>query len=914
VVFTVGQSRDEVVERTLIGEYVEKGVNHGRKVYQKVHDKSVPDYVDVLLYYWDNRDGERFRGWWFGNKLGGTQVWSHCEDSGLLPPSTGWRIPFDGEVRQTLVVMNKEAQAKEQAEQKLRALTEEVARAEGEARHLLEQTRSGQGDPEQLLPPQVAVLGELARKVMEAQRVAPQDYMKSFQSLGQQLRDAHGSLTSECTNIKAARQKAEQDQKMKAMEERDTAILEELLPEATEKTNTAEDMVEKTAITAEMITSCGEDADMVKQALEETERSAKAAQAAIGEARIYLNAKLASTRRFAEKVKERAGSELGKLQQQLQDAQTKLNPLKNVRQDWEQRKAAQRLVVEVEEKIVLAEVDVDRAEEMVTLLNSDTPTKDGLSQAQNALQVAEAHINKAVQLFETKKQAATGMPLEELSKLGPRGDAAKTRIAQLRSALKEADQRVMTDSYLEEATQKVLLVTDALGKLEDIESRFQDGIEISLEETLATVKSSETAAAAAQTASSMARMFIQMKILEVKRFSTGPAAEATKKLTDFQGQLEVATKRLAELKGGVNRRKRLALVKEAETRVSNAESLVEKVKEAAGIFADDTKLMELSAEEIREASEKTAACEKLANEALMEVRKFVTARQIEAKGKDASVEVSTELIKFQTRLGTAQTEVAKQRKLFTSVEQRLAVKRLLDDAEKKLKETEEKVAAATAAVAGLEELGQEEGAGKENDKAIKEAELAVREAQGYVRSTARFLETQSRSQGFAKDAMAKLEPRLKECQDKIASASTLIKAQSEKIFARGILHEAEQKVAECEAGLKKAVETEAPILQAEEGSEQASSQIAELEKAIQVAQSVASSAKTFISMKRLAVKRLTETESQAANEELTKMSATVDETLKKLSEMRTRSAELKRNAIRSQVKGGGKGVPARRAA
>merc|ERR1711953_423747 len=137
-------------------------------------------------------------------------------------------------------------------------------------------------------------------------------------------------------------------------------------------------------------------------------------------------------------------------------------------------------------------------------------------------------------------------------------------------------------------------------------------------------------------------------------------------------------------------------------------------KEAASIFADDGKLMELSADEIREASERTSACEKEANTMLMEVRKFVTARQIEAKGKDASVEVSTELIKFQTRLSTAQSEVSKQRKLFTSVEQRLAVKRALDEAEKKLAETEEKVAKAMAAIAGLEEIAND-GV----DKAIK---------------------------------------------------------------------------------------------------------------------------------------------------------------------------------------------------
>uniref|UniRef100_A0A7S0A754 Uncharacterized protein n=1 Tax=Pyrodinium bahamense TaxID=73915 RepID=A0A7S0A754_9DINO len=915
VVSTSGRDGNEVVVRTLVGEYIEKGVNHGRKVYMKAHDKAVADYVDVLLYYWDSRDGPSFEGWWFGNTLGGTQVWSHCKDSGLLPPGAGWKIPWDGPVRPTLVVRNKEALLKEEAEAKLQALSDEVSKAEAEASQVMEQAKSacssatvdGYTNAEQLLTPQVTALGEVVKKVQDSQRFAVGDIVKSFQHLSNTVKNLHDNLTGELNNMRTSRQKVEQDQKQKVVEERDTRILEELMPEALEKTNTAEDMVEKTVITSEMISSCGDDADMVKQAIEETERSAKAAQAAIGEARIYLNAKLASTRRFAERVRERASGELGKLQQQLQDAQNKLSPLKNVRQDYNQRKEAQKLVAEVEEKVVLAEVDVDRAEEMVSLLNADAPTKDGLTQAQTALQVAENHINKAMQLYETKKQSASGMPLEELSKLGPRGEAARTRITQLRSNLKEAGERVTTEGYLEEASDKVQAVTDALGKLEDSESRLQEGDEISLEETLATVKASEQLAAGAQTASSMARMFIQMKTLEVKRFSKGPSSEATQKLTDFQKQLEVATKRLIELKSGVNRRKRMALVREAESRVAKAEKLVETVKEAASIFADDAKLMELSPEEIREASEKTTVCEKEANEALMEVRKFVTARQIEAKGKDASVEISTELIKFQTRLSTAQSEVAKQRKLFTSVEQRLAVKRLLDEAEKKLNETEEKVAKAMEAVAGLDGLGMEPADdAKESDKMVKEAELAVQEAQISTRTTSRFLESQSRSQGFAKDAISKLEPRVKQCQDKVQSASTQIKERSEKIFARSIIHEAEAKVGECEAGLRKAQDAEAPFLQVEDGAvlDKASVMISEFERAIQAAQSVATSSKTFISMKRLTVKRLTDAASQTTNEALTKMQGTIDDVIKKLSEMRTRSAELKRAALRREVKGG----------
>lgn len=67
--------------------------------------------VDVFVYYWDGRDGPAFEGWWFGNQLGGTQVWSHCAGNGMTPPPTGWKIPWDGAVRPSLVVKRKAATA-----------------------------------------------------------------------------------------------------------------------------------------------------------------------------------------------------------------------------------------------------------------------------------------------------------------------------------------------------------------------------------------------------------------------------------------------------------------------------------------------------------------------------------------------------------------------------------------------------------------------------------------------------------------------------------------------------------------------------------------------------------------------------------------------------------------------------------
>jgi len=60
--------------------------------------------LDVLVYYWDDRDGPNFCGWWFGPKVGGDQVWAYNSERAMTPPTTGWRVPYDGPVDSTFVV------------------------------------------------------------------------------------------------------------------------------------------------------------------------------------------------------------------------------------------------------------------------------------------------------------------------------------------------------------------------------------------------------------------------------------------------------------------------------------------------------------------------------------------------------------------------------------------------------------------------------------------------------------------------------------------------------------------------------------------------------------------------------------------------------------------------------------------
>merc|ERR1712060_312950 len=64
--------------------------------------------LDVMLYYWDDRDGPNFCGWWFGPKVGGDQVWAyHPDKDSLIPPGNGWKVPYDGPTDPTFTLAMK---------------------------------------------------------------------------------------------------------------------------------------------------------------------------------------------------------------------------------------------------------------------------------------------------------------------------------------------------------------------------------------------------------------------------------------------------------------------------------------------------------------------------------------------------------------------------------------------------------------------------------------------------------------------------------------------------------------------------------------------------------------------------------------------------------------------------------------
>jgi len=84
------------------GSFTLHSDNHTKPVYKK---NVQVNNLDVMLYFWDERDGPNFCGWWFGPKVGGDQVWAyHPDKAATTPPNTGWRVPYDGPIDSSFVI------------------------------------------------------------------------------------------------------------------------------------------------------------------------------------------------------------------------------------------------------------------------------------------------------------------------------------------------------------------------------------------------------------------------------------------------------------------------------------------------------------------------------------------------------------------------------------------------------------------------------------------------------------------------------------------------------------------------------------------------------------------------------------------------------------------------------------------
>mmetsp|Transcript_24359 Transcript_24359/g.56133 ORF Transcript_24359/g.56133 Transcript_24359/m.56133 type:complete len:2250 (+) Transcript_24359:128-6877(+) len=923
---------DAAVVRTLTGDYAEHGNNHGRKVYRKPAGKG-PDAVDVFLYYWNDSDGASFQGWWFGNEVGGSQVWSHCSADAQTPPKAGWKVPWDGSVCEEMTIVptlrsavarpkppeSAGAQMDSSGSSVVTSIVDALSACIQHVKQTQEQAKTLAGgydnqealkEAEEALTPAVTEITEALKKYAEGRQRATGDQMKRLNAAQAQLRTLLQSVNMDLGKVRSAKKGLEQSLKDQELEQKDLLTFEEFIPEARHRAEAAEDAVEKAVITSELIAAAGDDLDEVKQAVQQTEEAVQEAQKIIGEARIVLNAKLGLSRKFeSQSVKQKATDEIAALQKQLQDCQAKLNPLKTARQDYVQREKAQKLVLEVLEKLGPAEVDVDRAEEASALVGTDSSSasaKEALQDAEKAVNAATDHILAAIRFIEAKKKAVVGAGRDELQKLEERAKESQKRLNDMKAAHKERVDKAHREQMLVEAAEKLQLVSESLAKAGEAESPFLLGVEeLPADQMITAVKACEAALTAANTATSAARMFLATKMVEAKRLSKEAGEGTLERLKELQEQLEEYTKKYNEIKKATTERKKEALMRESEDEVKKAEDLSTRAKELVGVLEDHEKLFAMSPAEVKKAASEALTAEAAATSALAKTKKFVTDRQIQAKSKDPSSNLSSELIKYQLRISTAIADMVRCKKACTGIDKRLEARKVVEEAKSRVSQAQGRLKTIEEKLEALKENTAQEIAkpSEETEKMVKEIEVGLAEAQASLKNAKSFYDTHSRASAMEKDDLVKLvQPTLQEAQEKFESMSSAIKEQIEKTKVAAIIQEAESKVVEVEKLKEEVEQAELRLLQgAELSAEEAGKALSHLETKVTEANQSATTTKTALAMKKLATKRLAGQSKDSTNQLLQELQDRIEAVSKVVLKAKRSIADQKAGTVRREV-------------
>lgn len=473
-----------------------------------------------------------------------------------------------------------------------------------------------------------------------------------------------------------------------------------------------------------------------------------------------------------------------------------------------------------------------------------------------------------------------------------------------------AGERTALKAIQKGALERIEALEQFVSKARDAEGPFLMCAEedLPLERALLAVRDCEIAITASGTAASIAKVYLTIKGMEVKKFVPALSQEGTQKIKECQTKMDEIMTKLNELKAKTGERKKMVVLKECQQLVQKAEDAAKQVTDAAASLEDE-KLATLTHDEIQAATDGTMKAEGVANFSIKDARNLLNQRQSEAKDNSAMMQ---ELAELQQRVDKARQDTIKQTRLCSTVENRLRALSFVDKTTSEISNLEEQVGRMSELVTKVVESDLE-------GESLKQAEETSVALQKKVRLQKRELDDYGSTRDEAVgDAAAKLLDRLKPVLQKCEDALTSVRAHSQKVAVRTAMAECARKVGETEAAVKLSKEAEEAFQTAAkqpEAVQEEATAMANLESAIKAANSLINSTKALLSLKRVDMKR--QELSGTSWEELDNLQKRLDDCTQQLAEHKKvvadRQNEVTSREMSSKLQGVQKLVEAYRA-
>jgi len=937
--------KDEIGIETLVGEFHEKGVNHGRKFFQK-KCKPTDTEGSVFLYFWDNRDGVDFSGWWFGDQVGGTQVWSRCEQATAMPPKTGWRIPWDAQVNKDLVVEPKvtkpalaakqeameeaaaqekekgmvvESETQTQMDDRIQLATDRVVLAEIEATQALESanammegevTEDALRVVEEMLEAQQSALKEankvLAADMMEARKSSNAKTNAALSKLTPRLRTVQASLAQAMTEAKtliSQKRKAAQEERGQAAaqqkqfeaEQRDTKSLEEALPVVMDAVTRAEDALDAAIAAAHPLTvETGEEmTDEAREAIKETELAATRAQSAIVKAGKELAQRVGEAKSYAPDARKAALNEYGLLKEKLTESSTRLAPFKAIRAEFKKKLEAAKALEQMTTKLNAAEIEVEKV--MMSLAGTQ-PCEEEIKEAEASVEPVMTTLDGVMKFVEKNLSCASGTLKEDLEDMQKRGTESRNKLDEFRVQLVEKVEQIAVQTMLQHGLDRVTVAEEALQQMTIAETPFLKGVEnLPVQVASEAIAASEAAVGVAEKASHAATTFLKSKLGDVNRLPQQFVEGSIEELTQLQNRASVVSQRLAVFKRETAVRKTALLLQEVTEKTQAAATKV-KLAVAAAVPLSVDDLGGLPACTLKEACEKTLRAEKDAGIALAEARKMLSTKMKDGKAKESTA-YGAELTKLQGRLTSMQSDLSKQRKVALVAERLYKNRAILEDKTKEMKTIDEEISR-------VEILATPLGDEKLSEEAIQQMDAAVVNIQKLVTATVTSLDAaQQTAQGPLKTTLTELLEKAGQSQDRVDEIKVATQEMRERGQCDALLQEARAKLDDVDAAFKQVEKAEGPYLMGiEVALDEATKYIAVSEAAGKVAHKAIASADAFLKTASAEIRSFVKGIATVASEEVASLVKRNKEAVGKLATFKEETEGRKGVALQQEAR------------
>jgi hypothetical protein len=604
VVVSTQSSKDEIGIQTLVGDYSEHGENHGKTYYKKLQRIPGHEAIDVYLYYWDERDGADYSGWWFGDQLGGVQVWAKCSSKSPTPPRTGWKIPWDapkaepglllvdlktlpsasagavsshGQARGTIPAATMPRRPASGAP------TTASSSCDGAGRDSPRDWDSGRdkagyrgkGDS-----------GGRRTREEPAARDAPKanDQRRPWDSGGrwrgeeeayerdvQKKRDAEEAQRKR-ESEDAQRKREAETQKREAREKQEH---KDALQAAQDSTASAEDAVNAVVSLAAPLLDdpSREKGEILRRSIAAVEKAAAEAAAAVSSAKNAVVHKLGTAKRYAGgELRKVAVNDFQGLQSKLSAAMRQLGPYKAFKAEFEKSLEAQKAFANFEENLAAAELECEKATAIAAGTADGIASEEDVQTAEKTLSPAKKAIHGMLRGIEEHGAEAPGTKWKKLREqavqLRQKIDAAFTK-------LKSQREGITARNAVDEAKAKLDKVNVALGKCSDAEMPFLKGIEVlPADESSKAIAELEATSAEAATAVHDLVSFLRLRAAEAKQSAHELAKVSVAELDELQQKAEVAKGKVATVKKETAERKTAAMLAAVVEAVGDAEATV----------------------------------------------------------------------------------------------------------------------------------------------------------------------------------------------------------------------------------------------------------------------------------------------------------------------------------------------------